>query len=137
METTIFSPGNITTGQLAEKMGSSIIGQVGYFYKNGTAGGALHPMYARRLVKVTGFYRDRGVMAFTFSDVTSVNGGFIRLSGVKFAAFADQDEANAVFSHRYQLVAEIRKVYNHAAATEDKDAMAYTRAAMEGLMTVD
>lgn len=137
LDVTTFAHGNITAGQLATRYGSDIIGKVGFFYKVGTEGGALHPMYYRRLVKVTGFYMDRGVNVFTFSDVASVTGGFIRLEGVKFAAYNDQLNAEAVFGTRRRLHTEIYKTYNKASFSHDEEGKAYAAAALEGLMTVD
>lgn len=130
--TSIFiSPENITTGQAAEKMGSSIIGKVGYFYaKNGV----IEPRVAGKLVKVTGFYRQSGKMVFTFSTPASVTGGFTTAPDVRFAAYADQDEAADVFAARYAAYADLYKTYNTYSFRGDKENAALTSAALDGLL---
>lgn len=130
--TSIFiSPENLTTGQAAEKMGSAIIGKVGYFYaKNGV----IEPRVAGKLVKVTGFYRQSGRMVFTFSSPASVTGGFTTAPDVRFAAYADQDEANEVFAARSEAYADLYKTYNTYSFRGDKEAAAYARAAYEALL---
>ena len=132
--TSIFiSPENITTGQSAEKMGSKIIGKVGYFYAKT---GVIEPRVDGKLVKVTGFYRQSGRMVFTFSTPASVSGGFTSAPDVRFAAYTDQDEAAEVFDARYESYAELYKTYNTYSFRGDKENAALTLAALNGLLEI-
>lgn len=129
-----FAEGNITTGKLAARYGSDIIGKVGFFYKKNRPGvSALEPHNVDVLVKVTGFYSSNGITVYTFSNAKGVQGGFTRVADVSFAAYADQADAAAVLEARAAEYRELMNTYHTAQTQADKDAL---REGLEALTKV-
>lgn len=131
METKTFAHGNIATGTLAARYGSDIIGQVGVFYKQN---GGVEPQNEKALVKVTGFYNDRGVTVYTFSTVAGHGGGFTRVEGVKFAAYSNQEDAKEVFAARQAAYSEL--IHHRYVTTRDRDEQAAINEEAKALLTV-
>lgn len=131
METKTFAHGNIATGTLAHRYGSDIIGKVGVFYKQN---GGVEPHNENALVKVTGFYNDRGVIVYTFSSVKGHGGGFTRVADVKFAAYSDQEDALEVLESRQAAYSEL--IHTRYVTTTDADEKAAINEEAKALLTV-